>query len=115
MKKKAKSPLKLRYKPSQKHVQRRLIIGGSILSLIVAITIYFNFSHSYKSKANDLENSFEPSLRSIEIEVPKQLIQKNKDLDPKFNNPEEVSKRKFISRSKDYIEIESSLNSNNIQ
>jgi hypothetical protein len=85
------------------------------LSLIVAITVYFNISNSYKSKANDTENLFEPSLRSFEIEVPKQLIQKNKDLEPKFNNPEKVGKRKFISRSKDYIEIESSLNSDNIK
>jgi hypothetical protein len=115
MKKQAKSGLKLQYKTTQIIVQRRIIIGGSILSIMIAGIIYLNFSNSYKSKANVSEILYEPSLRSIDIEVPKQLIQKNKDLGPKFNRPEEVSKRRFISRSKDYIEIESNLNNNNIQ
>lgn len=115
MKKRVKSQLKLQYKTTQKLVQRRVIIGGSILSLIVAGTIYFNFSNSYKSKATDHEILFEPGLRTIEIDVPKQLIQKNKDLTPKLNKPEEVSIRRFVSRSKDFIEIELSLNNNNIQ
>ena len=106
MKKKEKSGRKLQYKTTQKLLQSRIFIGGSILSFMVAGIIYFNFSNSYKSKANDSENLYEPTLRSIEIEVPKQLIQKNNDLGPKFNRPEEVSKRRFISRSKDYIEIE---------
>ena len=91
---------------TQKHTMRRIVVAGSLFSLMIGSIIYFNFSNNTNSFANKNKEEFQSNLRTTSIEVPTRLLRSNQTSQRLNNDQFEFGKnRVLISRGSDEITI----------
>jgi len=98
--------IRMQQRVTQKHTMRRIIVAGSLFSLMIALLIYFNFSNNTDSFANKNKSDFQSNLRTTSIEVPCRLL-RSEQTSQRINNNhfEEGKSRVLISRSTDEVRI----------